>query len=130
MQTTTPLFNLRVGVPEMSLPVNVDAAIARRKVNGWCSEFVSTTCGGRTPELVVKDGVAYWRVPIVFTRINVGIVGDVGEMFINAQTGELENATEQLGRDFHANAVELSRRVPALPFAIRKAPNTKPLPHA
>jgi hypothetical protein len=90
MQTLTPLFNLRVGVPEMILPVNVDATAARRKVSGWAGGYVATTCGGSTPELVIQDAQPFWRVPVVFTCIGVGVVGVVGDVLVNAQTGELQ----------------------------------------
>jgi hypothetical protein len=131
-QTISPIFYLRVGTPEMILPINVDATTARRKVNGWCSDFAATSCGGRTPELVVKDGAAFWRVPIAFTMIGLGDVGEVGEAWMNAHTGEIQDlaSSEQRGEAMRKKASELAKQARAngYTFQIRKAPQRQNIP--
>ena len=128
MQITIPLFNLRIGIPEKVLPVNVDVITARRKVSGWAGGYVSTSCGAGIPELFLQDAQAFWRVPIVFTRIGLGAVGEVGSVLVNTQTGELIGTSEEQVSEMYANAVAISQRLKeeGYVFQIRHAPNPEP----
>ena len=125
MQTQTqPLFKFGAGNPETIMVVNVDAVTARRTVNGWAMGYVSTSCMGDTPMLITERERPLWRVPVVFTRIGLGIVDEIGTMSVDAQTGELLDATEQRADALRDNAVAISKRLKAegYTFQIRHSP--------
>ena len=62
--------------------------MARQKVTGFVIlEISDRLCGGQ-PELVVGDRLC-WSVPVVLTSPVRGVVGKVGEILVDATTGEL-----------------------------------------
>ncbi len=75
------------GSPER--PISIDAVTARRRVSGWASGEVSTSCLGGTPTLVVEPQRIFWRVPVIFTHRLVGHVGEVGLVEMDADTGHM-----------------------------------------
>jgi hypothetical protein len=102
-------FEVRVdwGTPQL-LPVNVDAYTARKRVTGWAMGEVATSCGGGLPQLIVERQHVYWRVPVVWTKQDIGEVGEVGAVNVDAQTGEMTvgaNAAEQM----LSNAIALAK---------------------
>ena len=124
IQTDSLIFSLQVGDSTSAtvIDVNVDAAVARRRVSGWVGGYVSTSCGARAPMLIVRDAKPFWRVPVVLTRIGVGVVGEIGAVHVDAQTGELTDATEQHAEELRQAGIALADRTPAAPFKIRTAP--------
>lgn len=124
-----PIFSLRVSDSASVVVVNVDAVTARRTVSGWVGGYVSTSCKGHTPELVIEQDHPFWRVPVVFTRVGVGIVGEIGFVMVDAQTGEMLDATEQHATEMIESGVSLVRRIPAPPFKIR-TPDPQYVQHA
>jgi hypothetical protein len=63
---------------------------------------------GHSPQLVIGREHVHWRVPIVLTS-RAGIVGVVGEVTIDAQTGELASSPD-LAASLVANAKALLNR--------------------
>lgn len=74
-----------------SITVNTDAATARRRVSAWLFDHVATMLMGDMPQLTLeREGSrfhALWRVPVVLTSRR-GILGNVGEVVVDANTGE------------------------------------------
>jgi hypothetical protein len=68
---------------------------------------VSTSCKAATPTLIVNATQVYWRVPVVFVRPQSGIVGQVGDVIVNAVTGEMD-VTSDLARAYFQNAVKIA----------------------
>ena len=133
MQTQIkPIFRVATNDPEVMIVVNVDATTARRKVSGWCGGYVATTCGGSVPELVIKEGKAFWRVPVVFTVIGKGAVGEIGAVMVDAETSDLLDATEQAADTMRDNASAIYQRLKAEghTFKIRVAPADTEATHA
>jgi hypothetical protein len=109
LEPRTAPFQVRVdwGTPQL-LPVNIDAYTARKRVTGWAMGEVGTSCGGGLPQLVVEREQVYWRVPVVWTKLGVGEVGEIGAVNVDAQTGEMAivaNAAEQM----LSNAIALTK---------------------
>ena len=131
-QTQSPIFNLRVGNSEVFVTVNIDATTARRRVSGWCGGYVATTCGGGLPELVVKDDKAFWRVPIVFTVVGKGVVGEIGAVIVDAQTNELIDASEEVASTMRTNASAMYQRLKAEghTFTVKIVPDGMEANHA
>src|SRR2546425_10987944 len=84
-------INIRV-----TQPLNITAFSARQRVTQYVMHELSTQLGSDTPELTVGERV-YWSVPVVFTLPGKGVLGRVGTLRIDADTGELltDPQTEQ-----------------------------------
>ncbi len=73
----------------ISATLNVTAYTAKRKANVFVLNRVGTGLFGAEPQLVVTDKVICWRVPIFLSTASQGRRGQVGQIDINAQTGEV-----------------------------------------
>lgn len=68
--------------------VNIDATSARRHVTGWLVRDVANLLVGGTPQLIIGQQTL-WRVPVLLTSSQVGTVGQVGMVDVDAITGEI-----------------------------------------
>lgn len=68
--------------------INVDANTAKRKVTGWVISEVANLMGGTQPKLVIGKRT-FWRVPVILTSSKTGVVGEVGAVDVDSETGEL-----------------------------------------
>ena len=91
------------------ISVNIDAVAARRRVSGW-SGAVATSCGAGSPELVIEQTRVFWRVPVVFTRQGFGVVGEIGSVDLDAQTGQMA-VNDELVKTMQANAIEMAAKL-------------------
>lgn len=73
----------------VSARLNVTPFVARQKVGGLVLSKVGTGIGTDTPSLVVADGRVVWRVPLFLALPGLGRLGTVGEIDIDAQSGEV-----------------------------------------
>jgi hypothetical protein len=73
---------------ELTAQVNITPFVARQKVTGFVILEISDRMRGDQPELVVGDRLC-WSVPVVLTSPTRGVVGKVGEILVDATTGEL-----------------------------------------
>jgi hypothetical protein len=73
---------------ELTAQVNITPFVARQKVTGFVNLEISDRMRGGQPELVVGDRLC-WSVPVVLTSPNRGVVGKVGDILVDATTGEL-----------------------------------------
>lgn len=85
---------------EMTAQANITPFVARQKVTGFVILEISDRMRGDQPELVVGDRLC-WSVPVVLTSPSRGVVGKVGDILVDATTGELlvEKDTVQRMRD-------------------------------
>jgi hypothetical protein len=84
--------------------------IARQRVTRFTVSHIGNLLCGGEPELVVGQRFS-WRVPVMLTSPRRGIVGRVGELHVDAQTGELdvdETLIERIQRNARALAVSSS----------------------
>jgi len=73
----------------VSAKLNVTQVAARRKINVFVLDEIGTGLGGDTPTLVVQNDRLCWRVPIMLALVPHGHVGQVGQIDVDAQTGEI-----------------------------------------
>jgi hypothetical protein len=72
----------------ISAQVNITPFIARQKVNLLMLDQVGNLLYGGEPELLVSSRL-YWRVPVLLSTPSQGLVGQVGAVRVDAQTGEI-----------------------------------------
>jgi hypothetical protein len=77
--------NIRV---EVTAPLNITPFVARQTVNAFVVTEVSTQLRSEPPDLVAGERLR-WSVPVVLTSPNRGVVGKVGDLLVDATTGEL-----------------------------------------
>ena len=81
--------NLQLDV-NFSVTIGVTVEEAKRKLTRFLMDEISMFFSPQTPLLVVVDQDAiFWRFPIVFSMGVRGRLGQVGEMDVDAQSGEL-----------------------------------------
>lgn len=73
---------------EVSAQFNITPFVARQRVNRYLLERVGNLLGSGEPELKVGTRLI-WRVPVLYALPDRGILGEVGYLLLDAQTGEL-----------------------------------------
>ncbi|MDY7079767.1 MAG: hypothetical protein SXV54_23020 [Chloroflexota bacterium] len=82
----------------VSATLNVTPFIARQKVGGLVLSEVGTGIGTNEPSLIVTSERIVWRVPLFLALPSLGHLGEVGEIDVDAQTGEVLADRAALGR--------------------------------
>lgn len=95
---------------ELTAQANITPFVARQKVTGFVIREISDRMRGDEPELVVGDRLC-WSVPVVLTSPSRGVVGKVGEILVDATTGELLVETDTVQR-MSDDADRLAERSP------------------
>lgn len=76
----------------------ISATAAQRRVSRLVLDRVSNLLCGNPPSLVVADRLC-WRVPVWLGLPKQGLIGKVGEIDVDVETGEMifdENTLEEL----------------------------------
>ncbi len=85
--------------------VQVTAAKARRIVNRFLLDQVSYLMGAEKPALIRVENHLAWRVPIVLTAPEKGIVGQVGTLDVDAESGDMliePETADEIRQNAHA----------------------------
>ncbi|MCX6048253.1 MAG: hypothetical protein NT075_24390 [Chloroflexi bacterium] len=77
-----------------SFEIKVTAEEARRKVNLWLMNEVSSLIGAEAPTLVIGEQVV-WRVPAWIGFPHTGRADTVGTIDVDVQTGVMDNTPER-----------------------------------
>ena len=104
----TQELNIQVSI---STTVNIDPKTARRQVTAWLVSEVGNMLIGGTPQLVISHKTV-WRAPVTLTSSEVGPVGEVGAVEVDAESGELL-VSDQLKAQILDNVKRLTRPTPA-----------------
>ena len=72
----------------LSVDITIGAVSAKRQVNALLARHAGDLLLADEPVLVLADRVV-WRVPVDLTAPSMGRLGRVGEVDVNAQSGEL-----------------------------------------
>ena len=88
-------------------PLNITSFSARQRVTQYVIQELSTQLGADLPELTVAERV-YLSVPIVFTLPGKGVLGRVGMLHIDAETGELKT-DPQIEQEIMRHAKQLAQ---------------------
>ena len=85
--------------------INVSAFSARQKVNTFVLNDISYMMHAGNPELVLADRIL-WRVPVVLSQTSRGDIGQVGQIDVDVETGQLL-VTPQLVSEIETRAAAL-----------------------
>jgi hypothetical protein len=112
--------NLQPGAPplgatvairiEMTAPVNVTPFVAQQMVTRFVVTEISSQLRGATPDLNVGERLC-WSVPVVLTSPARGVIGRVGEILVDATTGEVLADADSVQR-MADHAERLAQRSP------------------
>jgi len=95
---------------KMTAHANITAFVARQKVTQFVISEISNQLCGDTPDLNVGERLC-WSVPVVLTSPVKGIIGRVGEIPVDANTGEVLADADTVERII-INAEHLAQRSP------------------
>ncbi len=73
--------------------VNVAAKHARRRVTAWLASEVGNMLMAGEPCLVISRNTV-WRLPVLLTSSEKGMIGEVGWVDVDAASGELMTSDE------------------------------------
>ncbi len=107
----------------VSAPVNITPFVARQKVNLLMLDRVGNLLHGGEPEFLIADRF-YWRVPVLLSTPRRGLVGQVGALRVDAQTGEVLS-DEELLKELAEHADRLLAGSPSLTSRNRYAAITR-----
>lgn len=74
---------------KLSAEVQVSAFVAKQKVNRFLATEVGNLLHAGDPSLALADRI-YWRVPVLFSLPSAGKVGQVGEIDVDVESGEVK----------------------------------------
>ncbi len=94
----TPPIHLRFHVVAT---LNVTAGDARRRVNRQVTPDLGTGLIAQEPELVIDGDSIVWRVPIVLSLPDLGDLGQVGAIDVDAETGDVLSTLAAQERIIH-----------------------------
>lgn len=77
-----------------SFEIKITAEEARRRVNRWLLNEVSSLIGADSPTLVIGDEQVVWRVPAWIGFPHTGRAGVVGMVDVEVNTGQMYNTPE------------------------------------
>jgi hypothetical protein len=77
-------LNVQISV---QVVVNVDAKHARQRATAWLVSEVGNMLMAGDPHLVIAQ-TTVWRLPVLLTSSEKGIVGEVGIVDVDAASGE------------------------------------------
>ncbi len=73
----------------VSAQLNVTPFVARQKVGGLMLSQVGTGVAADEPVLVATSERLVWRVPVFLALPGLGRLGDLGQIDVDAQTGQV-----------------------------------------
>lgn len=81
-------LNMQISVEAV---VDVDAKSARRVATAWLASEVGNMLIAGDPRLVIAE-TTVWRLPVLQTSSQEGILGEIGFVDVDAATGEPQNS--------------------------------------
>jgi prevent-host-death family protein len=98
----------------VAITVQLSAEEARRLVNREVVPELGTGLGAKQPDLLLRGEQVIWRVPIVLSLAQLGDLGEVGIIEVDAQTGAILNKDNSHERILqHAQRLYAGATLPA-----------------
>ncbi len=91
--------------------ITVSPTVAQRKANGFLAGYVTMMVSSGEPTLILSERPV-WRIPAILKLPDLGEVGTVGTVDVDAQTGEILFTQPQLD-DLAERGDVLAQRTPS-----------------
>jgi hypothetical protein len=89
--------------------LNISPYVAKQKANYYLVMHVGNLVMAADPNLEFHESGAQWRVPAILTNPEIGHVGKIGEVIVDADTGSIiENETTSV-EEMQANAEHIAK---------------------
>lgn len=104
---------LQAGSLEISVlaTIDLDPQSARRRATTWLASEVGNMLIAGAPSLVIGQHTV-WRVPVVLTSSEAGVLGEVGTVDVDANTGKIYSSSQLRARILN-NVFDLTGAAPA-----------------
>lgn len=79
---------------QVSADFNISAQVARQKANRWLIMNLGDQLWAGEPELLISSRLV-WRLPVHLSLSVGGYLGQVGELRVDAQTGDISVSAPQ-----------------------------------
>ena len=113
LEATPQVGHITVNI-RVDAPMNVSAYMARRKVGVFAMNEVSYLLRAGDPQLIIGARLA-WRVPISLTLRSKGVVGEIGHIDVDVETGQMHVMPNQIE--------EMNQRAEAFALSAASATN-------
>jgi hypothetical protein len=74
---------------EVAAECNITPFVARQKANRFLLLSVGNLLMANEPSLDISQNALSWRVPVVYALPDRGILGKVGELYVDADNGQI-----------------------------------------
>lgn len=118
LKTKTILRSKGLGIPiqpkmryKLTLEgeLNITPYAANQRANYYLVMHVGNLVMSGEPELEFRKEGTYWRLPAILTSPDVGHVGEIGEIIVDAQTGVVAEAESTPIKEMEKNAESLAK---------------------
>jgi hypothetical protein len=92
---------------EIKGELNITEFVARQQVNQYLFTHIGNLLQAGEPDLLVGDDLLQWDVPIVYSLPDLGELGTVGHILVDAQNGDLKLKESTSKEDLRANGKRL-----------------------
>ena len=89
--------------------LNITPFVARQNANSYLIMRVGNLIMAAEPDLELREDGPYWSVPVVLTSPGVGHVGQVGQILLDAQTGNIIESESTSCAEIESNAERLAQ---------------------
>jgi hypothetical protein len=79
---------------QVSADFNISAQVARQKANRWLIMNLGDQLWAGEPELLIGSRLV-WRLPVHLSLSSAGYLGQIGELCVDAQTGDISVGAPQ-----------------------------------
>jgi hypothetical protein len=89
--------------------LNITPFVARQNANAYLIMRVGNLIMAGEPDLELREDGPYWVVPVVLTSPGFGHVGQVGQILLDAQTGNIIESESTSSAEIENNAERLAQ---------------------
>jgi len=89
--------------------LNITPFVARQNTNAYLVMRVGNLIMAGEPELELREAGAFWSVPVVLTSPGVGHVGQIGQILVDAQNGNIVENESTSCAEIESNAERLAQ---------------------
>jgi hypothetical protein len=89
--------------------INISPYIAQQKVNQVLIMNLPNLIMADEPDFELTQDGGFWRVPVVLTNPEKGIIGKVGEVIVDACTGMIEKQRSTTLEEIERNAESIAQ---------------------